>query len=265
MLKQPIELAGRKPLVQFRAGKMVLANGVVTADPRKGVFSMVQEPTGALLIVWSPETGESESFVVLCGEATFNRVVKCTTGRVFVLNIGGHRELFFWLQERSEERDEEYLKKVKQFLGDKGNKPLKDRDSQSKSESKPSSNLLQLDDFQRILSRLGTEPRHPQVSIQDIISSKIVLDALRDDPAFFMSRLFQHLPEGTAPDADVVEQVRNEQVSGAAALLQAALSDPSGFHEVTSAFSLQGSQDGGTDEFIRRIIEEAKKKKHKQS
>jgi 26S proteasome regulatory subunit N13 len=240
MQVQPKQLNGRPPLVQFRAGKMILENGIVRADLRSGLFSLVQETTGLIEILWTSGS-DCDSYIVPSGDATFNRVKKCTTGRVFVLDMKV-RTAFFWLQEKSEENDERYLKQVKRAIGDKttshpGAAPAP---AATASAASVPSNSLQMDALQRILSNLGPAAApEPEPSLQDIIMSQEVLEALRSDPAFYMARVHSHLPEGTEPDSDVVDELRNPQVQAAAAMLQAALSEPDGFRELCNAFGLR--------------------------
>lgn len=256
MFKQPTQLGGRKPLVQFRAGWMEFKDNLVTPDPRKGLLTLVSDPTGAVEILWTSETNnDSKSFVVFKGQSTVSKITKCTTGRVFLVDISSQRQLFFWLQDKSSDRDEEHLKKMKQALESPAQAASKPQQTSS------ASSTIQIDALQRILADLGGSAS--QVNLQEVLGSGAVLEALKEDPAFFMARLHQHLPEGTEPDADIVEQIRNPQVSAAAALLQAALEDQAGFREVAAAFHLQGSGERGANDFLQRIIDEAKKKEKK--
>lgn len=258
MFKQPAQLGGRKPLVQFRAGKMSLKDGVVTADPTRGVFSLVSDPTGAFEIFWTSDCGsQSEQFILLKGQASVSRVAKCTTGRVFLIDVAGQRQTFYWLQDKNTEHDDEFLKKLKAALE---NPPTTAPKAASSSQPAPAG--LQIDALQRILADLGADVRGQEIQLQDIISSSLLLDALREDPAFYMTRLHEHLPQGTAPDADIVDEIKNPQVSASARLLQAALQDPAGFREVSAAFKVGGSGNSvGVTAFLQRLLDEAKTKK----
>lgn len=256
MFKQPSQLGGRKPLVQFRAGRMTLKDGIVTADPSRGVFSLVADPTGAFEIFWTAESGpQSENFILLKGQATVTRVNKCTTGRVLLIDVSGQRQTFYWMQDKNTDHDEEQLKKLKQALEVAPSAAPKQSTSQSAASG------LQIDALQRILADLGADVRGEEINLQDVIGSSLLLDALKEDPAFYMTRLHEHLPPGTEPDADIIDEVKNPQVSAAAGLLQAALQDPSGFREITAAFKVNGTGSIGVNVFLQRILDEAKEKK----
>lgn len=248
MFKQPSQLGGRKPHIQFRAGRMRFENGTVTADPQKGIFSIVSDSTGALEVFWNAESTEDfDSIVVLKGQAQVNRVAKVTSGRVFVIDVSeGQRLSFFWFQDKETARDDDCIKKLKQLL------EVQTQSSSTKTEG----NRLQIGTLQRILADLGESG----VSLQDCLASTSMLNALKEDPAFYMARLHEFLPTGTAPDSDVVGEVKNPQVSATAAMIQAALQDPSGSKELATAFQLP-SGNIGTLDFLKRIMEEAKKMK----
>ena len=50
-------------------------------------------------------------------DVEFKAVPACTTGRVFVLKFKGNdKKMFFWMQEPKTDKDEEYCKKVNDFL-----------------------------------------------------------------------------------------------------------------------------------------------------
>ena len=263
MIAQPKQLNGRTPLVQFRAGKMTLENGTVRPDTRSGLFSLVQESTGLIEILWTCGN-DCDAYIVPSGDATFNRVTKCTTGRVFVLDMKA-RIAFFWLQERSEDNDEKYLKSVKRAIGDKSTSHSAAATGQpagaASSSAAGGAPNLQMDALQRILANLGSEPAQPEPSLQDIVQSPEVLELLRSDPAFFMARLHSKLPDGTEPDADIADEVKNPQILAAASMLQAALSEPEGFRELCAAFGLRPPASPGLcglNAFLKALAEKKK-------
>lgn len=292
MFVQPKQLAGRKPIIQIRAGRMIQEGKMVKPDTKKGVFTLVNDASGMVEILWSNLTNSTEtvSALVAPGEATFNKVTKCTTGRVFVLDFKGTRQMFWWLQENSEERDEEFLKAVKKALGDgKGDKP---KSGGSGSDSGSGTQALDMNTLRGILSGLtgqagqggaappaGTAgktvapaagpsaslPPTNDVDLQDLLASQEVLAALNEDPAFYMTQLHEFLPPDTDPSSNIVDHVRNPQVSATAALLQAALSQADGYREIVTAFGLGQARGIGADAFLRQIEEEAKAKQTKDS
>eukprot|EP00668_Euglena_longa_P029225 GGOE01036569.1.p1 GENE.GGOE01036569.1~~GGOE01036569.1.p1 ORF type:complete len:371 (+),score=107.88 GGOE01036569.1:22-1113(+) len=113
------QAAGPKPLVSFRAGKMVREGSLVKPDKRKGLISLVHSDDTLIHFQWRDRHSGSveEDLVIFPDEAVFTRVEKCTTGRVYMLDFKGTgRQLFYWLQEPSTEKDEENCQKVNQFM-----------------------------------------------------------------------------------------------------------------------------------------------------
>jgi len=109
-----------KPLVEFRAGRMRQRGKTVLPVPNKGLIQVVQnQDDGLIHLVWKDRaTGQTESdFTILPGEATWKKVKQCTTGRVYLLEFKQQdRRLFFWLQEPSDEKDEENATKINQCI-----------------------------------------------------------------------------------------------------------------------------------------------------
>lgn len=57
----------------------------------------------------------TQDFIIFPGDAELKRVPQCTTGRVVLLKFkDASRKFFYWLQEPKIDKDEEYLKKVKE-------------------------------------------------------------------------------------------------------------------------------------------------------
>ena len=284
MFVQPKQLRGRKPIIQIRAGRMEKEGKLVKPETKKGVFTLVNDTSGALEILWTNmnDPTDTQTTMVFPGEATFDRVTKCTTGRVFVLDFKGNRQMFWWLQESNEDRDEELLKVMKKHLEQKGSGSSGNAGSSGGAGSGQQG--LDMNSLQSILANLGggagasAAPRPPagsstgaaprpaappidEVDIQDVVTSPEVLAAINEDPAYYMTQLHQYLPDGVDPSDDIVEQLRNPQVSGTAGLLQAAVSQADGFREIVNAFNLGEPNGIGATAFLRHVEEAAKKKK----
>eukprot|EP00758_Cryptobia_borreli_P011858 Tbor_TRINITY_DN5696_c3_g2::TRINITY_DN5696_c3_g2_i2::g.9182::m.9182/K06691/RPN13; 26S proteasome regulatory subunit N13 len=272
----PSKISGRNPLLQFRAGKMTYSAGMVTPEKAKGVLSVVQSSSGMIEFIWSG-FGSNEwdpPILVTAGDATFNRVDKCTSGRVFVLRLGTGSSnpqhcRFFWMQETSTERDEEIMKKIKKLIGDNGattaRAPVAVQGSAAASSSPPATGApISAEAFRQMLANVSrgqvrapippVRPPPDDVNLQALLASDAVLAALREDPEYYMDRLASHLPANHS--SDIISEIRNPQASSGAAQLQAALS--TSFKEVTTAFGI-GSDDGqvGSTVFVNRIIANA--------
>lgn len=54
-----------------------------------------------------------QDLIIFPGDAEFKRVTQCNTGRVYILKFkDSARKYFYWMQEPSEDKDEELMKKV---------------------------------------------------------------------------------------------------------------------------------------------------------
>uniref|UniRef100_A0A671LFD9 Proteasomal ubiquitin receptor ADRM1-like n=1 Tax=Sinocyclocheilus anshuiensis TaxID=1608454 RepID=A0A671LFD9_9TELE len=108
-----------KYLVEFRAGKMTLKGSTVTPDKRKGLVYIQQTDDSLIHFCWKDRsTGNVEDdLIIFPDDCEFKRVNQCTMGRVFVLKFkAGSKRLFFWLQEPKTDKDEEYCRKVNEYL-----------------------------------------------------------------------------------------------------------------------------------------------------
>ena len=68
---------------------------------------------------WKDRTSGTveDDLILMPDDVEFKAVPACTTGRVFVLKFKGNdKKMFFWMQEPKTDKDEEYCKKVNDFL-----------------------------------------------------------------------------------------------------------------------------------------------------
>lgn len=108
-----------KYLVEFRAGKMSLKGNVVTPDKRKGTVYIQQSDDSLIHFCWKDRTSGNvdDDLIIFPDDCEFKRVNQCTTGRVYVLKFkAGSKRLFFWMQEPKTDKDEEYCRKVNEYL-----------------------------------------------------------------------------------------------------------------------------------------------------
>ncbi|AWP10018.1 ADRM1 [Scophthalmus maximus] len=108
-----------KYLVEFRAGKMTLKGNVVTPDKRKGSVYVQQSDDSLIHFCWKDRTtgNVDDDLIIFPDDCEFKRVSQCTTGRVYVLKFkAGSKRLFFWMQEPKTEKDEEFCRKVNEYL-----------------------------------------------------------------------------------------------------------------------------------------------------
>ncbi|KAI9273657.1 proteasome complex subunit Rpn13 ubiquitin receptor-domain-containing protein [Sporodiniella umbellata] len=88
-------------LVEFNAGKCIREGSTLKPDTRKGVIYLDQD------------------FIIFPEEADFVHVKECTTGRVYVLKFkSSSQKQFYWMQNKSEDKDKELVRKVNQTIND---------------------------------------------------------------------------------------------------------------------------------------------------
>ncbi|XP_055508086.1 proteasomal ubiquitin receptor ADRM1 isoform X4 [Leucoraja erinacea] len=108
-----------KYLVEFRAGKMSLKGSTVTPDKRKGQVYIQQTDDSLIHFCWKDRTAGTveDDLIIFPDDCEFKRVAQCTTGRVYVLKFkAGSKRLFFWMQEPKPDKDEEFCRKVNEYL-----------------------------------------------------------------------------------------------------------------------------------------------------
>lgn len=108
-----------KNLVEFRAGKMHMKGKMVHPDKRKGQVYVHQSDDSLMHFCWKERgTGTVEDdLIIFPDDIEFKHVPQCTTGRVYVLKFkSSTRKFFFWMQEPKTDKDEEYCKKVNEYL-----------------------------------------------------------------------------------------------------------------------------------------------------
>ncbi|XP_051961585.1 proteasomal ubiquitin receptor ADRM1-like isoform X1 [Xyrauchen texanus] len=108
-----------KYLVEFRAGKMTLKGSTVTPDKRKGTVYIQQTDDSLIHFCWKDRTSGNveDDLIIFPDDCEFKRVNQCTTGRVFVLKFkAGSKRMFFWMQEPKTDKDEEYCRKLNEYL-----------------------------------------------------------------------------------------------------------------------------------------------------
>uniref|UniRef100_A0A3Q0RXB5 ADRM1 26S proteasome ubiquitin receptor n=1 Tax=Amphilophus citrinellus TaxID=61819 RepID=A0A3Q0RXB5_AMPCI len=108
-----------KYLVEFRAGKMTMKGSTVTPDKRKGQVYIQQTDDSLIHFCWKDRTtgNVDDDLIIFPDDCEFKRVNQCTTGRVYVLKFkAGSKRLFFWMQEPKTDKDDEYCRKVNEYL-----------------------------------------------------------------------------------------------------------------------------------------------------
>ncbi|XP_077519518.1 regulatory particle non-ATPase 13 isoform X3 [Amblyomma americanum] len=108
-----------KYLVEFRAGRMTRKGNMVHPDKRKGTVYVHQSEDSLMHFCWKDRTtgAVEDDLIIFPDDAEFKKVTQCTTGRVYVLKFkSSSRRCFFWMQEPKEDKDDELVRKVNEYL-----------------------------------------------------------------------------------------------------------------------------------------------------
>jgi 26S proteasome regulatory subunit N13 len=106
-------------LLEFKAGKMHMDPNtkMVRAEKRKGLIQLRTED-GMIQFIWKDRVSNQadDPLHIFRDEATFRKVQEANA-RVYVLEFkDSNRKLFYWLQEPSDEKDEQYCADVNKYI-----------------------------------------------------------------------------------------------------------------------------------------------------
>lgn len=173
----------QRPLVEFKAGRLLARNGVLVPERTKGKVVLVFEDH-LLHFQWKNRENNDSipdgmDIILFPGDAKFGRVKNVEKGRVFVLKFNNNdRQEFFWMQEAEDDKDEEYMQKINHHINNPptrpsgapddilsslfGSVPPSQRQQQQQESQQPQQQRheVQLDRLQDILR--GMAPQQPQ-------------------------------------------------------------------------------------------------------
>ncbi|ORX88423.1 adhesion regulating molecule [Basidiobolus meristosporus CBS 931.73] len=118
LFPQPVQRS--KNLVEFKAGKCLREGdtNVVKADTRKGLVYLKQGEDSLMHFYWKDRKTNSveDDLIIFPDEAEFLKVEE-SDGRVYVLKFkSSSLRMFFWMQDKSSEQDEELRSRVNEVL-----------------------------------------------------------------------------------------------------------------------------------------------------
>ncbi|KAI8977121.1 proteasome complex subunit Rpn13 ubiquitin receptor-domain-containing protein [Mycotypha africana] len=108
-------------LVEFNAGKVIKEGNMLKPDTRKGVIYMDQSDDQLMHFYWKERKAADpeDDFIIFPDEAELIHVHECTTGRVYVLKFkSSSQKVFYWMQSKNDEKDEELVNRVNQLIND---------------------------------------------------------------------------------------------------------------------------------------------------
>jgi len=273
-----------EPLLAFKAGRAFRTEGTntVVPDPTKGAIILSSGDDGLLHLVWKNRTTNTieEDLILFPTDATFTKVPQATGGRVYVLKFSSSDQRhFFWMQDESSARDEEFVNNVNGLLDDPEYEPVWDTPAVETSQTQPSTSAQassssqmgsggssfqatpeQVASLQAILRSggLNTAAEQPDLSLTDILTPTNLNPLFVNHPELIPS-LFPHLPPDlpTPPSADVLQSVINSpQFRSAVANLDQALRTGL-LGGLVRSLGLPEEAGSGVGPFLRAIQEQA--------
>ncbi|ORZ26208.1 proteasome complex subunit Rpn13 ubiquitin receptor-domain-containing protein [Absidia repens] len=134
-------------LVECNAGKCIRENNTIKPDLRKGVIYMDQSDDQLMHFYWKERKSAEpeEDLIIFPDEAEMIRVKECTTGRVYLLKFkSSDQKLFFWMQNKDDEKDEECITKINRLINDPQGAIDEGRSSSRMDLSNDSQDLMQI-------------------------------------------------------------------------------------------------------------------------
>ncbi|KAH8825412.1 adhesion regulating molecule [Flagelloscypha sp. PMI_526] len=215
-------------LLAFKAGRAVRREGSNSVEPvaTKGAISLTSGDDGLLHFIWRNRlTNEIEEDLILFpSDASFIKVSEATSGRVYVLKFSSSDQRhFFWMQDESSARDEEFANNVNGLLQDPSYNLVWSTSSQQAATSaegastSTQASLLtpeQLARLTRLIQGNGgherQRPAMPDLSLTDLLTPSNLVPLFADHPDLIPA-LFPHLPPDlpVPPSPHVLQQIIN--------------------------------------------------------
>ncbi|KAG2336899.1 adhesion regulating molecule [Suillus weaverae] len=225
-----------RTILAFKAGRSFRRAGTnfVDASPTKGAIVLVNED-GLLHFMWKDRTtGEmGEDLILFPGDAKLEKVPQSSWGRTYVLKFeSSDQKHFFWLQDSSTRRDEEFVTNLNRTLADPNIIPIWDArniypaseastSAAGASTSQPSTALPivpetsdsapagttpeQLAQLRGIVSSMTGFASEDELWLSDVLSSQNLLQLFHTHPELLPS-LFPHLPPELIPSDATPQQ-----------------------------------------------------------
>ncbi|THV05249.1 adhesion regulating molecule [Dendrothele bispora CBS 962.96] len=211
-------------LLAFKAGRASRrgATNFVDPNPTKGAIMLTMGEDGLLHFMWKNRTTNDveEDLILFPSDATFSKVIQAN-GRVYVLKFSSSDQRhFFWMQDASSARDEEFMTNLNGYLQDSDYTPVWSSASQPQASSSAAGSSSQgvsglqptpeqLAELQAILlGQRSASSQAPELSLTDILTPANVAPLFTSHPELITS-LFPHLPPDlpTPPSADALERI----------------------------------------------------------
>eukprot|EP01083_Nonionella_stella_P091296 255237_1 len=284
-------------LVDFKAGRLTKANTTVTADTRKGKVSLYRAD-GLLHFKWETRPGAKteNDWIMFPESAKWEKVPECKDGRVFLLRMTASNDKhFFWMQEPSDEKDEDNFKKINDLLkgsaagaagggtaglggasgagadpfglgGPAGGQGALDQNAILAMIQQAQAQSLQSSDS----SSSSAAPVTPEStflasaddSLHQVLNPDLVIPVLAEQPDL-MEKLLTHLPEGQRTREALRENLRSAQLQQTLGRLQNIINGGE-MASLMQQMGLPPSNDIGANAFLQAIQKYAEDQKSKE-
>ncbi|TDL22232.1 adhesion regulating molecule [Rickenella mellea] len=217
-----------EPLLAFKAGRAVRREGTNFLDPipTRGAVLLTNED-GLLHLQWKNRTTNEveEDLILFPEDASFHKVTQSAWGRTYVLKFSSsNQRQFFWMQDASPARDEEFVNNVNELLRDPDYTPVwgdASEGSQAQASTSavppptttgsiPQATPEQLAHLRALVSAMASnnEATRPTVSLRDILTPETLSPLFTSHPNL-ISALFPQLPPDlpTPPSAEVLQRI----------------------------------------------------------
>lgn len=266
MFQQPVRPAGTVH-VEFRAGRMDWDGRMVTPDKRKGkIILTTVEDEQLMHFHWiDREKNEVAVDLIVINDAYFEKIEKCTTGRVYLLRFtSSEKKLFFWMQEPKDDKDAEYIKTFNETIGAKIPEKGAPKPAAAAATPAPSAGLAANQPIDPAIRNIVAQfiasqgPRTPPVPLNAVLTTEVLQGLMTDETA--VAEMSTLLPPGQQTSDDLREALGSPQLQQSlTALTQAIHSDqlPVLFASLGLDTSAIASATPGTDalELLIRAME----------
>ncbi|KAJ6508930.1 adhesion regulating molecule [Mycena sanguinolenta] len=268
-------------LLAFKAGRAFRRenSNIVEPSPVKGAIILTSGEDGLFHFTWKNRTTGvvDEDLILFPSDASFVKVPQ-SSGRMYVLKFSSSNQRhFFWLQDASTARDEEFVTNVNKLLEDPESnlvwntagattsQPQASTSSQAAPAAASSSAMAplippeQLAQLQALLAGSRT-PAAPEYSLTDILTPANLTPLFTSHPELIPT-LFPHLPPDlpTPPSAEALQRIINSpQFRSAVSNFDQALRTGL-LGGLVRALGLPEEAGTGIEPFLRAVQEQADK------
>jgi len=226
-----------EPLLGFKAGRAFRRAGTnfIDIDSTKGAILLATGEDGLLHFNWKNRTTNEveEDLILFPSDATFTKVHQATTGRVYVLKFSSSDQRhFFWMQDASSDRDDEFVRNMNGLLEDPDFITTWNADASGSSQAQASTSTSstqadsiasnfqatpeQLSQLEALIQSAAggghavAAEQSPELSLTDILTPTNLTPLFSSHPELIPS-LFPHLPPDlpVPPSAEVLNQIIN--------------------------------------------------------